>query len=239
MNRVLLQAGSLLDSDQVLQLLRAFETQCALRTEIEPETLSLRCTEGVNWTLGTRVEPSETRSFLDIASNRSQSTCNASSGHTQPHFVPIAPACQPQPSQPATFVPPAPKPTSSPTQHVPERTQFRPIKRDAESPSCSPSPPLGLKFSQACANRPVSPEDFQHLQDDNAELRAKLEHLQAKLDHIEAENRLECVVCLEAHCDVLFMPCGHVCCCHDCGDELRLCPQCRTIIDQVVRVYLP
>ncbi|CAL4060276.1 unnamed protein product, partial [Meganyctiphanes norvegica] len=38
----------------------------------------------------------------------------------------------------------------------------------------------------------------------------------------------ECVVCLTNLCDVVFLPCGHVCTCSNCCAPLALCPMCRS-----------
>ncbi|XP_022107745.1 E3 ubiquitin-protein ligase LRSAM1-like [Acanthaster planci] len=40
----------------------------------------------------------------------------------------------------------------------------------------------------------------------------------------------ECVICMENNSDVLFLNCGHVCCCGSCSGSLRLCPLCRSDI---------
>lgn len=42
-------------------------------------------------------------------------------------------------------------------------------------------------------------------------------------------------VCLQAQ--VIFLPCGHVCCCHVCSDALQNCPLCRSSISQRIRLY--
>ena len=36
---------------------------------------------------------------------------------------------------------------------------------------------------------------------------------------------------------VIFLPCGHVCCCQLCSDALQNCPLCRSNIAQHVRLY--
>uniref|UniRef100_A0A672RY27 E3 ubiquitin-protein ligase LRSAM1-like n=1 Tax=Sinocyclocheilus grahami TaxID=75366 RepID=A0A672RY27_SINGR len=36
---------------------------------------------------------------------------------------------------------------------------------------------------------------------------------------------------------VIFLPCGHVCCCQTCSDPLQSCPLCRGSISQRVRLY--
>ncbi|XP_022248887.1 E3 ubiquitin-protein ligase LRSAM1-like isoform X2 [Limulus polyphemus] len=40
----------------------------------------------------------------------------------------------------------------------------------------------------------------------------------------------ECVVCLENKSAVVFLPCGHVCCCWICVKPLTSCPMCRSNI---------
>ncbi|XP_056123378.1 E3 ubiquitin-protein ligase LRSAM1 isoform X2 [Rhinichthys klamathensis goyatoka] len=47
----------------------------------------------------------------------------------------------------------------------------------------------------------------------------------------------ECVVCMEHESHVIFLPCGHVCCCQTCSDALQSCPLCRASISQRVRLY--
>jgi E3 ubiquitin-protein ligase LRSAM1 len=46
----------------------------------------------------------------------------------------------------------------------------------------------------------------------------------------------ECVVCLEKKCNIIFLPCGHVCCCWNCENGLTECPMCRATIAQKVRL---
>uniref|UniRef100_A0A8C1TIW1 Leucine rich repeat and sterile alpha motif containing 1 n=1 Tax=Cyprinus carpio TaxID=7962 RepID=A0A8C1TIW1_CYPCA len=47
----------------------------------------------------------------------------------------------------------------------------------------------------------------------------------------------ECVVCMEHESQVIFLPCGHVCCCQTCSDALQSCPMCRGTVSQRVRLY--
>ncbi|XP_078082206.1 E3 ubiquitin-protein ligase LRSAM1 [Mustelus asterias] len=55
------------------------------------------------------------------------------------------------------------------------------------------------------------------------------------LEEVLAQS--ECVVCLERESQMIFLPCGHVCCCQTCGAELRTCPLCRKDIEQKIRMY--
>jgi len=46
----------------------------------------------------------------------------------------------------------------------------------------------------------------------------------------------ECVVCLERKSEIIFLPCGHLCCCLRCEAGLEACPLCRVPIIQRVRL---
>ncbi|KAG5272108.1 hypothetical protein AALO_G00161740 [Alosa alosa] len=53
----------------------------------------------------------------------------------------------------------------------------------------------------------------------------------------DSPSSSECVVCMEHGSQVIFLPCGHVCCCYECNEALQLCPLCRAAIEQRVRLY--
>jgi len=60
---------------------------------------------------------------------------------------------------------------------------------------------------------------------------------------LESENaRLKeqrtCKVCMDGEVGVVFLPCGHLCCCVLCAPSLRDCPVCRTNIQGTVRTFL-
>ncbi|KAM3966570.1 LOW QUALITY PROTEIN: E3 ubiquitin-protein ligase LRSAM1 [Aphomia sociella] len=56
----------------------------------------------------------------------------------------------------------------------------------------------------------------------------------------EAEQSVlesECVICMDAKCEVIFIPCGHMCCCQSCGEKnIESCPMCRDSIERTIRV---
>ncbi|XP_051907949.1 E3 ubiquitin-protein ligase LRSAM1 [Hippocampus zosterae] len=54
---------------------------------------------------------------------------------------------------------------------------------------------------------------------------------------VEGPGGSECVVCMETGAQVIFLPCGHVCCCQVCSDALQNCPLCRGAVSQRVRLY--
>jgi len=53
---------------------------------------------------------------------------------------------------------------------------------------------------------------------------------------VETFQSAECVVCLERKCDIIFLPCGHLCSCSSCQQALATCPLCRANVLQRVRI---
>ncbi|XP_041769751.1 E3 ubiquitin-protein ligase LRSAM1-like isoform X1 [Anopheles merus] len=49
----------------------------------------------------------------------------------------------------------------------------------------------------------------------------------------------ECVVCMEQLVQVIFLPCGHMCCCSGCHVEIHDCPMCRAYIERKIKVIQP
>jgi hypothetical protein len=81
---------------------------------------------------------------------------------------------------------------------------------------------------------------------ENHSLKKELKQTKEKLQEVKQEKeRLEdaqkCQICMENDCDAAIEPCGHVCCCMDCADDLpkRVCPMCREPITKVMKVYKP
>uniref|UniRef100_A0A8D0DB17 Leucine rich repeat and sterile alpha motif containing 1 n=1 Tax=Sander lucioperca TaxID=283035 RepID=A0A8D0DB17_SANLU len=54
---------------------------------------------------------------------------------------------------------------------------------------------------------------------------------------VDGPGGSECVVCMETGSQVIFLPCGHACCCQVCSGALQNCPLCRGNISQRVRLY--
>lgn len=50
------------------------------------------------------------------------------------------------------------------------------------------------------------------------------------------ENEI-CKVCMDRVIDCVFLECGHLVTCVDCGRQLRECPLCRQNIVRTVRVF--
>lgn len=53
-----------------------------------------------------------------------------------------------------------------------------------------------------------------------------------------SESAGVCVVCLSAPSSMVFVSCGHLCCCPGCCRTLNKCPVCRTA-SMCIRVYRP
>ncbi|NXF29502.1 LRSM1 ligase, partial [Nyctibius bracteatus] len=51
------------------------------------------------------------------------------------------------------------------------------------------------------------------------------------------EKKSECVVCMEQETQMIFLPCGHVCCCQTCCERLNTCPLCRKDVTQRIRIF--
>uniref|UniRef100_A0A7S2CWL4 RING-type domain-containing protein n=1 Tax=Haptolina brevifila TaxID=156173 RepID=A0A7S2CWL4_9EUKA len=59
-----------------------------------------------------------------------------------------------------------------------------------------------------------------------------------ELKRQQEEARTQCIVCMSATRQTLFVPCGHITCCTSCGARVQSCPSCRSTIDQRVRAYV-
>ena len=90
-----------------------------------------------------------------------------------------------------------------------EQTTVDASSSDGEEPATSPSPP------QKRARIAPTPGD-----NDN-------QHM----------TSWTCRVCFEKAIREAFLPCGHILCCVDCGNQVEACPLCRRHIDNAVRIY--
>lgn len=45
------------------------------------------------------------------------------------------------------------------------------------------------------------------------------------------------LLCLFPQTQMIFLPCGHVCCCQTCCERLHTCPLCRKDITQRIRIF--
>lgn len=61
----------------------------------------------------------------------------------------------------------------------------------------------------------------------------------ASSSHDATTNAVECVICMDAVTRVIFLPCGHLCCCISCSSDLTSCPMCRGSIERKIKVIQP
>jgi len=47
-----------------------------------------------------------------------------------------------------------------------------------------------------------------------------------------------CIICSEDDKNIVFVPCGHLCCCSFCAKALKQCPICRTLIKQQIKTFI-
>jgi len=56
------------------------------------------------------------------------------------------------------------------------------------------------------------------------------------------EDDKKCCICLVTDKDALFLPCRHICCCYECGQEQKnstaLCPLCRNRVTDIMKVFI-
>uniref|UniRef100_A0A3Q1F2P5 Leucine rich repeat and sterile alpha motif containing 1 n=1 Tax=Acanthochromis polyacanthus TaxID=80966 RepID=A0A3Q1F2P5_9TELE len=55
--------------------------------------------------------------------------------------------------------------------------------------------------------------------------------------HTNYITMADCLVSPSLQSQVIFLPCGHVCCCQVCSEALQNCPLCRSNISQRIRLY--
>ncbi|XP_019626068.1 PREDICTED: baculoviral IAP repeat-containing protein 7-like [Branchiostoma belcheri] len=66
------------------------------------------------------------------------------------------------------------------------------------------------------------------------------ETMERELRRLREER--QCKVCLSEDACMVFIPCGHLCCCEHCANMLRIrgrrCPLCRALFQRVQRAFL-
>ena len=69
--------------------------------------------------------------------------------------------------------------------------------------------------------------------------RKKREDLIREMESMRDSNSIQesCVVCLDNPRGTVLIPCGHVCVCLLCSQQVDTCPVCRHDIEQIVRTY--
>jgi hypothetical protein len=47
----------------------------------------------------------------------------------------------------------------------------------------------------------------------------------------------QCIVCMDAPLETVFLECGHLACCTKCSEKLKLCPICRNPITRIIPIF--
>lgn len=58
-----------------------------------------------------------------------------------------------------------------------------------------------------------------------------------KSSALSIDENKECKICFETTIDCVLLPCGHMCACYGCAEQLKNCPICRVRLTQVHYVY--
>lgn len=63
---------------------------------------------------------------------------------------------------------------------------------------------------------------------------------QSKMNReINLDDNLRCVVCLENKKEIILLPCGHVCLCFGCSNQIiSVCPICRKLIQSKSKAFI-
>jgi len=138
----------------------------------------------------------------------SQAQSNTISLSRTPHISTV-----PQ-SLPSTSLSQPPQPSSTPGQ----------------SASLPGSPPAGQLEEGSFQSLPLS------IAGGSAEKEKPESDLQT--ENARLKEQRTCKICMDVEVGVVFLPCGHLCCCVNCAPALKDCPVCRTKIQGTVRTFL-
>jgi Zinc finger, C3HC4 type (RING finger) len=61
------------------------------------------------------------------------------------------------------------------------------------------------------------------------------------VSHLKKKENIYCIVCMTEKRNIILRPCGHLCLCSGCvdemGDRLELCPICFVKFDERFKIY--
>eukprot|EP00457_Paulinella_chromatophora_P007358 gb/GEZN01007381.1/.p1 GENE.gb/GEZN01007381.1/~~gb/GEZN01007381.1/.p1 ORF type:complete len:384 (-),score=48.75 gb/GEZN01007381.1/:393-1490(-) len=81
----------------------------------------------------------------------------------------------------------------------------------------------------------VKQQEAERLKEEKERLSEKKRLLDAEVDHLYEQRT--CIICFDRQRNVRFDPCGHVCCCDACSEDLQDCPVDRRPITLKQPVY--
>ncbi|XP_019851374.1 PREDICTED: E3 ubiquitin-protein ligase XIAP-like isoform X2 [Amphimedon queenslandica] len=101
--------------------------------------------------------------------------------------------------------------------------------------------PQGLEDSEASnATKSMPLAQIQKRPSTNYSLPHYTQSPISSLNQELADSTLEdnvCVVCLDNRKQYAIVPCGHLCVCYDCSEQLLLCPICRVRKEDALRIF--
>ena len=71
-----------------------------------------------------------------------------------------------------------------------------------------------------------------NLKDDTAKKNSEQDKEEKK---VKEEN--SCVVCMDNDISIICVPCGHLCLCGKCAENLSTCPMCKTVVTKMQKIY--
>ncbi|XP_055917741.1 E3 ubiquitin-protein ligase LRSAM1-like [Eupeodes corollae] len=89
------------------------------------------------------------------------------------------------------------------------------------------------------ASAPPAEEGEEAVESDNIPSTSKAKVREYSTESDATANASECVICMEENVRIIFLPCGHMCCCLTCQLKVAICPMCRAEIERKVKVVQP
>ena len=75
-------------------------------------------------------------------------------------------------------------------------------------------------------------DELEGLENGMGDMKISIDNIYQDVDDVD------CIICMEKEYDVVMVPCGHYCMCHDCANKIlgstKKCPICRQQVNMVV-----
>jgi len=117
--------------------------------------------------------------------------------------------------------PPHPLPPSSPI--------MSPQNISSIQSTSLPTTPASDKHEESFQSLPLLPASSAEKEKPDTDLES---------ENARLKEQRTCKICMDGEVGVVFLPCGHLCCCVNCAPALKDCPVCRTKIQGTVRTFL-
>lgn len=121
-------------------------------------------------------------------------------------------------------------PSSGPQSLPPSSPTMSPQPSASTQPASLPSSPTAGKHEESFQSLPLN------ITAGSAEKEKPESDLES--ENARLKEQRTCKICMDGEVGVVFLPCGHLCCCVNCAPALKDCPVCRTKIQGTVRTFL-